>query len=181
MSTTMTPLRGGTSKGWNYSNPNGENYRDTIEGTVVEFSQPQRSNFQTKLPETWPNGDPKLDWCLTIRQRNGDEINWRFAPGSSKRPKLARQALMDAMPDVKFVEEVLGKFIRVHTPQGVYSLQNPRPWTVTVLGDGEKDKVRGSVPPPKREDQFEVTSAGSQAAMAAIQQNTELYDEEPPF
>ena len=179
---SKTPLKGNVSKGWNYSNPNNDGYMDTIEGTVIEFSQPQRTNFQTKQPEFWPNGDPKRDWCFTILGRSGREINWRFAPGSASKPKLARQAVMDAMPDAEFVEDILGKFVRVHTPQGTYSLQNPRPWTVTILGDGEVDKVRGSVPPAKVENQFEVTSTGAQAAMAAIQQgNTELYDEPIPF
>lgn len=190
MTTNKTPLRGGTSKGWNYSNPNNPGYMETLEGTVVEFSQPQHNNFQTKQPEFWPDGSPKLDWCFTIRGRSGQELNWRFSPGSATKPKACRQALMDAMPEAQYVEDVLGKFIRVQTQAGTYSVQNPRPWFVTILGDGEVDKVRGSVPPVQPVVQPGQPAPGFAGAAQALQainnqvpaQNTELFEEdEIPF
>ena len=182
MQQERTPLKGGESKAWNYSNSSKENYLECIEGTVVEFSKPQHTNFSTREPEFWPNGEPKLDWCLTIRGRTGKELNWRFAPGSASKPKAPRRALTDALEtiDAEYVEDILGKFVRVRTQAGTYNMQNPRPWFVEILGEGETDKVRGSLPPVSAKNQFDVNSAGAQAALDAI--NNDVYSEdEIPF
>lgn len=187
-----TPLRA-ESKGWNYSRPDAEGYLEAIEGTVVEFSKPQHTNYSTKEPEFWPSGDPKLDWCLTLRGRTGKELNWRFSPGSATRPKIPRVALTEAIESFggTCVEDILGKFIRVATEEGTYNMQHPRPWTVTVLGDGQQQYVRGSVPPATVPNQFELTQQGAAAARAAINQqpaqpappadDTALYEDDIPF
>lgn len=184
MQQERTPLKGGESKGWNYSNPNKDNYLECLEGTVIEFSKPQHTNFQTKEPEFWSNGEPKLDWQFTILGRSGKELNWRFSPGSATKPKAPRRALTEAMEtiDAQYVEDILGKFVRIRTQAGTYNMQNPRPWFVEILGEGETDKVRGVKSVAPVQNQHEVNRQGAQAALNAVQQGAPIYtDEDIPF
>lgn len=130
---------------WNYSKPQEEGYMEMIEGTVVEISNPQSINFNTKQPETWPDGNPKRNLRLTIKGKSGRELNWTFAPRSvSAEACLAALDPQGTRSQVN-IEELLGKFIRVQTQAGVYNSQNPRPWWVTLLGDGDAGSVRGMV------------------------------------
>lgn len=130
---------------WNYSYPQNPGYMESIEGTVVEISNPQSINFGTKQPETWPDGNPKRNLRVVIKGRSGAELGWTFSPKS----KGAEACLAALDPDGNRpqvnIEELLGKFIRVQTQAGVYNSQNPRPWWVTVLGDGDAGSVRGIV------------------------------------
>lgn len=130
---------------WNYSKPQEEGYMEMIEGTVVEISNPQSINFNTKQPEVWPDGNPKLNLRLTIKGKSGRELNWTFAPRSvSAEACLAALDPQGTRSQVN-IEELLGKFIRVQTQAGVYNSQNPRPWWVTLLGEGDAGSVRGMV------------------------------------
>lgn len=175
--TDKTPLHGTESKSWNYSNTSKDNYFESIEGTVVEFSKPQHTNFQTGDKEFWPSGDPKLDWCFTVRLRGGKELNWRFSPGSATKPKAPRRALTEALDEIgaKYVEDILGKFVRISTKAGTYNMQNPRPWDVKILGPGEEGVVRGVKPPEPVVNQHEVNQEGAAAVLNAIS------DEPIPF
>lgn len=134
----------GSGNNWNYSDKNKQGYMTMLEGTVVEISNPPSLNYKTKQPEVWPDGNPKRNLCLTIRGRSGRELNWIFAP----RSKAADACLAALDPQgtraLVSIEEMLGKFIRVQTEEGVFNQANPRPWWVTILGDGE-GPVRGLV------------------------------------
>lgn len=193
--TDTISLRGNAGgNGWNYSHPDKDGYLEVIEGTVVEISTHQHTNFQTKEPEYWKNGGPKLDWQLTLRGRSGKELNWRFYAGSSN-PEYwnnARTAVVEAIEAAggDTLNFLLGKFIRVSTEAGEYSLRRQRPWKVEILGEGEHDKVRGVVPfaPPK--DRFEAQGEGARAALEALDQqqaaappqtNVDVYADDIPF
>ena len=140
---SMFDLKGGAGNGWNYADPQKPNYTEMIEGTVVEISNPQKLNFSTRQPEFWPDGNPVRNLRLNIRQRSGEELTWTFAPKS----RAAEACLMalDPQGDRQQVniEELLGKFVRVQTQGGTYNAQHPRPWYMSILGDGEANMVRG--------------------------------------
>ena len=134
---------GGNS--WNYHDPNKQGYMEMIEGTVVEISNPQSINFATKQPETWPDGNPKLNLRMMIKGRSGAELGWTFSPkGRGAEACLSALDPNGTRAQVS-IEEMLGKFIRVQTQAGVYNSQNPRPWWVTILGEGDAGSVRGIV------------------------------------
>lgn len=143
----------GGERSWNYAYPDQPNYMPCIEGTVVEVSNPQSINFNSKKPEFWDDGNPKRNICLTILGKSGKELNWVFNPKS-----VSANACLDALdpensrPNVS-VTELLGRFIRVQTQEGVYNKSHPRPWWVTILGDGEANKVRGVVDLSKQQPQ----------------------------
>lgn len=131
--------------GWNYSDPQKQGYMEMIEGTVVEISNPQSINYGTKQPEVWPDGNPKRNLRLVIKGKSGRELSWTFAPRSkSAEACLAALDPQGTRPQVN-IEELLGKFVRVQTQAGVYNSQNPRPWWVTLLGEGDAGSVRGLI------------------------------------
>ena len=143
---SMFDLKGGSSgNGWNYSDNTKQNYMETIEGTVVEVSNPQSVNFGTKQPEFWPDGNPKRNLRMVIKGRSGQELSWTFQPkGKATEAILAALDPQGTKTQVS-IEELLGKFIRVQTQGGVYNAQNPRPWWVTILGEGDAGSVRGLI------------------------------------
>lgn len=138
-------LKGGASNGWNYSDKNKPGYMNSITGTVVEISNPQALNFSTKQPEFWKDGNPKRNLCVTIKGQSGRELNWTFAPrGHGSQACLTALDPQGIRPAVN-IEELLGKMITVTTQEGVYNAQNPRPWHVQILGQGDVASVRGIV------------------------------------
>ena len=136
-------IKGGSSKFWNFSNNQNPGYMEYIEGTVVEIIYTQKYNTQTHQPDFWPEGDPKMQFHVVIRGRSGQELTWPI-----DRKSVGVDACLAALdPDgskeqVSF-EELLGKFVRVQTQAGSYGNGRPRPWWVTILGDGEANAVRG--------------------------------------
>lgn len=136
-------IKGGSSKFWNFSNSQNPGYMEYLEGTVVEIIYTQKYNVKTHQPEFWPEGDPKMQFHVVLRGRSGQELTWPI-----DRKSVGVDACLAALdPDgskstVSF-EELLGKFVRVQTQAGDYGNGRPRPWWVTILGDGEVNMVRG--------------------------------------
>lgn len=153
-------LKGGNGNNWNYSDNTKANYSEMLEGTVVEISNPQSINYATKQPETWPDGNPKRNLRLILKTQAG-ELSWTFAPRSAA--ATACLAALDPQNnrDAVSIEEMLGKMIRIQTQGGVYNQAHPRPWWVTLLGDGDASAVRGLVDLSKM--------AGQQTAPAPAQ------------
>lgn len=141
---SMFDLKGGSEgNNWNYSDNTKQNYREWIQGTVVEISNPQARDFATGKPATWPDGNPKRNLMLSLLQQDNMEITWTFSPKS-----VAANACLVALDpqgtrDQVSIEELLGKFITVQTQAGAYNSQHPRPWTVRIDGDGQANAVRG--------------------------------------
>lgn len=141
---SMFDLKGGSEgSGWNYSDNTKQNYMEMIEGTVVEISNPQARDFNTGKPATWPDGNPKRNLMLILRGRSGQELSWTFSPKSAAANACLAALDPQGTREQVSIEELLGKFIRVQTQGGVYNAQHPRPWWVTLLGDGEANAVRG--------------------------------------
>lgn len=136
-------LKGSNSNSWNYADSSKPGYSTRLIGTVIEISNPQKINYVTKQPETWPDGNPKRNLKLTLVDSVGQETTWTFAPRSA-----AATACLNAL-DPKddrarvSIEELLGKMIVVSTQEGVYNQAHPRPWNVQVQGDGQVNAVRG--------------------------------------
>lgn len=143
---SMFDLKGGSNgNSWNYHDKNKQGYMEMLEGTVVEISNPQSINFATKQPETWPDGNPKRNLRMTLRGRSGQELSWTFGPKSAAANACLAALDPDDSRSQVSIEEMLGKFIRVQTQEGVYNQAHPRPWWVTILGDGEANMVRGLI------------------------------------
>lgn len=124
---------------WNYHSPDKSNYTLELTGDIVAISTPQATNFATKQPEFWPNGEPKLLICLHIGLVNGQEVCWSFSPGSKKSGgsaalKAVRSALAAINAPAKSVSEIGGKNVTISTQAGVYSAGYPRPWNVRING-----------------------------------------------
>lgn len=142
---SMFDLKGGSSNSWNYSDPNKEGYMESITGTVVEISNPQVRNFQTKQPEFWPDGNPKRQLCVIVKGQSGKELAWYFSPRSKAADACLYALDPNGMKPRVSIEEMLGKMVTISTQPGVYNNQNPRPWNVVIVGDGDTASVRGMV------------------------------------
>lgn len=140
----MFDLKGGSEgNNWNYSDNTKQNYSEMIEGTVVEISNPQARDYNTGQPATWPDGNPKRNLMLTLRNKAGQELTWTFSPRSAAANACLAALDPQGTREQVSIEELLGKFVRVQTQGGVYNAQHPRPWWLTILGEGEVNAVRG--------------------------------------
>ena len=140
---SMFDLKGSDSNNWNYSDNTKANYREWIQGTVVEISNPQARDFNTGQPAFWPDGNPKRNLMMTLLQQDNTEVTWTFSPKS-----VAANACLAALDpqgtrEQVSIEELLGKFVTIQTQAGNYNNRQPRPWAVRVDGDGQANAVRG--------------------------------------
>ena len=134
----------GSGNMWNYAHPDREGFMLQIQGTVVEVKEVAATKFNSNEIDRWPDGNPKLNVCLTIQGQSGRELDWVFSPGGTQKPTTAmaacRAALQAAGEPAESVAELGGKTIVVATvapPEGFnYGQGNPRPWSVQVLGPG---------------------------------------------
>ena len=130
---SLMNFNGGSS--WNYSDPNKTGYALSITGTVVKVAEVQARNFQTKQPEVWPDGNPKLNVQLTIQGQSGRELTWDFSPVSLASDAV-RNAVESTIEGADGFDAVGGKFVRITTQPGTYGSGNPRPWMFEILGEG---------------------------------------------
>ena len=56
-------LAGGSSSAFNKNSAVG----DTVTGPIISATSRQVTDYVTKAPETWDNGDPKLQAVITIQ------------------------------------------------------------------------------------------------------------------
>jgi hypothetical protein len=80
---------------------------------------------------------------LTLRNQAGQELTWTFSPRSAAANACLAALDPQGTREQVSIEELLGKFVRVQTQGGVYNAQHPRPWWLTILGEGEVNAVRG--------------------------------------
>lgn len=141
---SMFDLKGGSNgNNWNYSDNTKAGYSEMIEGTCVEISNPQAKDFNTGAPAFWPDGNPKRNLQVVLLTKAGQEVSWTFSPKSAAANACLASLDPQGTREQVSLDEILGKFIRVQTQAGVYNARNPRPWWVTILGDGEASAVRG--------------------------------------
>lgn len=143
---SMFDMKNSQGAGWNYSDPDKPGFSVTLKGTVVEISNPQALDYNTREPRFWPDGNPVRNLRLTVLTADGSEKNWVFAPKSkSWEACLAALDPNGDRVDRISLEELLGKSIIISTKDGAYNAKRPRPWRVDVMGDGQQHLVRGVV------------------------------------
>lgn len=76
--TTNTPesfsLGGNTGSSFSFG-PQGAQPGASITGTILEMAEVQRTNYDTKKPEFWDNGDPKMQYRVTLQTSLRDPAN----------------------------------------------------------------------------------------------------------
>ena len=137
-------IKGNNSNYWNYSDSSKDNYSEMLEGTVVEIIYTQKYNTFTKQLDFWPQGDPKMQYHIVFAVGD-DEWTWTI---DAIKKSAAVQACCKALDpngdkDRVSLEELLGKHVRVQTQAGQYGVGRPRPWWVTIIGEGAVNLVRG--------------------------------------
>ena len=184
---------GGSSNRWNYTDPNGDNYRTSITGDVINIDSPQSLNFHTKEPEFWDDAktQPKLNVRLTLQSSTGNTLSWTFSPGGKRDKKsMAMAAIQAALRAAgkpgKSVKELEGLNISVATkepPQGFKWAQgNPRPFSVRINGPAatkpKPQATQPSVPAPAGAAWEAVADAAAPAYETAP---LSIYDDDIPF
>ena len=144
---SMFDLKGGGSSNWNYSDPDKAGYMEKITGTVVEISNPQVIDFMTKKPAFWDDGNPKRQLKVVIQGQSGKELAWYIAGKKSAAAQAVLKGLIDFHGDKETIsiDELLGLNVTIETKPGSYGLKKPRPWSVTINGEGDTSAVRGLI------------------------------------
>lgn len=93
---------------------------DTITGTITAARKVQATDYDTGEPVTWPNGDPKYDYPITVTNPDGEQTVW------------CRNQMWVA------VRDACTKTGSIPQPGGVL--------TVTYTGDGEKSNPKYNAP-----------------------------------
>ena len=170
---------GGSGNFWNYHDKNKEGFSTVITGDVVEIQTPQKRNFVTKQPETWPDGNPKLNIRLILAGQDGSELAWEFSPGGSQNPTNAMRAVQNALLSAGLpgnsVTEIGGLNITIGTQEGAYSQQNPRPWSIQVNAQGSH-QYRGVV---KNQPQQAQQAPVQQAPVQPVQPIQQVQQVQP--
>lgn len=159
----LDPNAGGGGGGnfWNFSNNQKDNYMEWLTGDLVEIRKVQHFNPATKQYEVFANGQPKIDFMITLLCEDGVERKWAFPPFTKDRatntrvPTMAWQAWLDAIANsglnAQYLEDIGGMNITLHSPAGVYNMNNPRVFEVFINGPGNAE-FRGAFDfePPKQ-------------------------------
>lgn len=124
--------------GWNYSDPQNEDYMPSITGTIVEINEVQSRNYATKELETWPDGNPKLNIQFIVQGQSGKELPWVFSP-KSLAADAVKAALLQYNPNATGFGDLGGLMVRITTQgdRSQYHSNNPRPWWFEILGQGQ--------------------------------------------
>lgn len=206
----MKDENGNTISLWNYSakvdkggNPR-KDYKESIEGTVVDMCEVQATKYQSTELDWWDDEQtqPKMDIEIALKQADGTDIAWHIKPGSRtkyEKFKIARKGLVDAArkasgnPQTLDITQLLGHKLRISTKEMVvdgkvipYGSGNARPWTVELL-EGKDDSVvrfgKESIieAQPQVEEQSSTTTettavAAAKEAQAASEQATDPYE-----
>lgn len=163
----MKDAQGNAIPLWNYSNATDKDgnaradYAQSIQGTVVDLKEVQSTKFKSDELEWWDKAQtqPKMDIEIAIATPNKGELVWHIKPGSLRKYEkfsLARRAIIDAIraytsdANTNDMTKLLGLDVTISTQDMVtqdgkiipYGSANPRPWTVTINGEGDKTLVR---------------------------------------
>ena len=132
---------GGNNNRWNFSDPSKEGFSNQIQGPVIKLVRRQGIDFNTKQPATWPDGNPRLVYVLTIQDQNsGENRDWVV---DAKKSGVGIRAIGAALGvnegDPVDISRLYGMVINVATP-GLQSMKingrscTARVWQVQVLG-----------------------------------------------
>lgn len=124
--------------------------QEKIQGTVVEIGLINDTDFQTKQPKYYKDGNPILKYTVTLKQEDGSEIIWAFKKKGAAMDAVKKALDPQGTRNSFNLRETLGLVLRVSTKNGVYNNNNPRPYWVDVLGKDTVTKVRGAKEAPAK-------------------------------
>ena len=122
---------------WNYKDPTAPNYMPEIVGTLVAIEEVQSTNFTTREPEWFSNGNPKLNLKFIIQGQSGNELPWIFNPKGIAAVAI-KKAVKAYDPNMHTMADIGGCMVRIKTHGSTkeYHANNPRPWEFEILGPG---------------------------------------------
>jgi len=155
-----TSVNSNENQWWNYTNPDKDNYRDTLVGTVVEIHEVLSTYQQEVLwfPQKEDGTqDPKKDWLLVVRTDDFEPTELRFSEGKHKSlwQQLWYSAIMNGEPEparetakkYSLPDMLAGAHIRIQTPARDTwpSGTKARPWRAMIdrPGDPQSGVFRG--------------------------------------
>lgn len=174
---------------WHYSNNQKPDYKDTLEGTLIEIDIVQKRGWNDAIkkstPEFWPDGNPKRAYRWIILDAiTGLPTAFEF---NDTKNDSFKKAIVQGCPGITDMEMLGGHYLKIHTPDGVYNLQHPRPFTVQDLGvsnvpyEGTKDllsNVKPQAPSPFPDMQWN-QQAGQPMPGQGYQQPAQQYQQQP--
>jgi len=142
----LNPTDTGDSHRWNYSDPNSPGYSTSIIGTVANFQEVQAMKFappgQPKLPDFWPDGNPKMNIRVILIGPSGGFRTLTFTPAGKAAKQGEKKSLhidLFNLAGGQNIMDLVGKTIEISTqepPAGFgYGQGNPRPWNARLVED----------------------------------------------
>lgn len=55
-----------------------KNVGDRVGGTIVSAEERQATEYPSRTPKKWPDGNPMMEWVVTLRQKDGAEVKVPF-------------------------------------------------------------------------------------------------------
>lgn len=141
----------GANDVWNYSHPDQEGFSTQLSGQIVELDRIWQRDFSSKQPKVFPDGNPIMQYKLTVLTANGEEKAWYM---SGSKASGSYQAVLSALrilfktttwhaPAGNMAAQCVGRMVTISTkqpPEGFgYGPQNPRPWNVALGEFGSPD------------------------------------------
>lgn len=112
---TLDDLDNALSGGKSLNFKDGSQIGDKVELPIISGEAQQARDFDTKAPATWPDGRPKMQ--LTLRLKNGDEVGMFYINTWGKQGERLKEAIAAAgktklseviVPGATFRSEHLG-------------------------------------------------------------------------
>lgn len=162
---------------WNYSDESKGNYTPSITGDVVCIKTVQATDYNTKKPAFYDDGNPKMNIRLHIALPDDSEIMFEFKPRS-----MAMQAIQDGLVAAgaagKTLSEVGGLCVTIETKPGGYNRTHPRPWRCIVHGQG-KHAFRGVELFKQNQQPQQPQAQAPSPAQHAAQQAAQAWGQQP--
>lgn len=174
---SLDPVYVPNHRNWNYSNNQKEFYSETLVGTVKAIQFVQSTNFQTRQPEFWPDGNPKFNIRMAFADQNGELITFTFQPASKAAKEGRKKSIhIDLFNLAKSLggndlRSLIDKTIQISTKPGNYGPNNPREFTVQAVQAGPFELAN---PLP---DEFKVPEIV--LSRPAVQQPQQQYAPQP--
>ena len=180
---SINPMGSASSQSnyWNYSQPNKPGYSTTLVGTVVAIQEVQKRTFNPNgpgQPEFWPDGNPKMNIRLVMVDAEGQLKLFTFQPASKAAREGRKKSIhMDlfALTGNTDMHKLIGQTIGISTQEGMYGLNNPRPWTVGIVEDGPYAYAGGEIPA-----EFKVERVLCNDAVSGGQVQQPMYQQPQP-
>lgn len=140
-------------KWWNFSRPQDEDYNLTVTGTVLAIQKYQTTDRTTKMPDFWPEGDPK--W--RIRILFADFVGDPFIVGVTRSTKRNKEGAGKLHIDLAAIAgdnftDLVGKTLSITTQEGQYGMSNARPFKVELQSGMGPFKPQFEIPAEWKED-----------------------------